>query len=143
MERMNGKVHCKTSITIRVCSLICILAVIGGCSTASWIIHHNGAPDSLIITEADVDAMISELSKERPNDPETVRYNKATDRYELTSDAYGKAISDGIIRRIQDNRISTFLEDYRPEGFVDALKKDMGTSGAVILLLGILGSLFY
>ncbi len=123
--------------------LICLLVIAGGCSSASWIIHHNSSSDDLLITEADVDAMITELSLEQPVDSEKILYNETTDLYELTPDAYRKAIRDGIIRRIQDNKISAFLENYRRESFTDALRKDMGTAGAIILLLGILGGLFY
>lgn len=115
----------------------------GGCSTASWIIHHNSNADALFITEADVDAMITELSLAQPESHENVVYNKATDRYELTRDTYGKALRDGIIRRIQDKKINHFLENYRPESFMGALRRDLGTAGVVILLLGILGGLFY
>ncbi len=124
-------------------SLICLLVIAGGCSTASWIIHHNGSGDDLLINEADVDAMITELSLVQPVDSETILHNETTDRYELTPDAYRKAIRDGIIRRIQDSKISAFLESYRRESFADALRKDMGTVGTIILFLGILGGLFY
>jgi hypothetical protein len=124
-------------------AIVCLLIATSGCSTASWIVHQSGTADDLIITEADVDAMIDKLSLAQPKDSDAILYNKTKDRYELTPDVYKRAIKDGIIRRIQDNKISGFLEDYRPETFTGALKKDMGTAGIVILFLGILGGLFY
>jgi hypothetical protein len=144
MGRINEKIHhFKPLIAVMLCGLVCLLAATGGCSSASWIIHHNGSGDDLAITESDVDAMIKELSLVQPKDTETILYNEGTDRYELMPGAYRNAVRDGIIRRIQDRKISAFLEDYRPESLMDALRKDTGTAGAFILLLAILGSLFY
>lgn len=143
MGRINRRINLRLS-PIGVWSIVvCLLIVVNGCSTASWIIHHNTTADDLIITEADVDAMIDELSLAPPKDPDAILYNKTADRYEFTPDAYKKAIKDGIIRRIQDNKIREFLGDYRPETFTGSLRKDMGTAGVVILLLGILGGLLY
>jgi hypothetical protein len=122
---------------------VCFLFAASSCSTASWVIHHNRPADDLLITEADVDAMIDELSLAQAKDSDAIIYNKTIDRYELTPDAYKKAIKDGIIRRIQDNKINGFIEDYRPDTFMSSLKKDTGTAGIVILLLGILGGLLY
>jgi hypothetical protein len=123
--------------------VVCVLAVLSGCSTASWIIHHNPKADALIITEDDVDVIIDELSGTQPSNPGVVVYNGNTDRYELTPDTYRKAIKDGIVRRIQDKKIREFLETYRPEGFFDAFRKDMGMAGFVILILGVVGGLLY
>lgn len=143
MGRINKQIYSMCKLAVILSCLICLLVMAGGCSSASWIIHHNSSGDDLLITEADVDAMITELSLGQPADSEKIVYNETTDRYELTPDAYRKAIRDGIIRRVQDNKISAFLESYRREGFTDALRKDMGTAGTIILLLGILGGLFY
>lgn len=143
MVKINAKILSKIAAIVILSGLVCLLVVTSGCSTASWIIHHNGTADDLTITEADVDAMIDELLSAQPENPETVLYNKTTDRYELTPDAFRKAIRDGIIRRIQDKKIGEFLENYHFESFTDALRKDFGTGGCVILLIGILGGLFY
>lgn len=123
--------------------LVFLVVTTTGCSTASWVVNHKSSSDSLIITEADVDEMIDKLSMARVEDTGGILYNKVTDRYELTPDIFRKAMRDGIIRKIQDRKISTFLEEYHQESFTDALRKDMGTTGAVILLLGIFGALFY
>jgi hypothetical protein len=143
MGRINKLTYSMLGMAVILSSLICLLVIASGCSTASWIIHHNGSGDDLLINEADVDAMITELSLVQPVDSETILHNETTDRYELTPDAYRKAIRDGIIRKIQDSKISAFLESYRRESFADALRKDMGTVGTIILFLGILGGLFY
>ncbi len=143
MGRINRKINLGLESVAIVSILACLLIAANGCSTASWVIHHNNNAEDLLITEADVDAMVDELSLARPKDSDAILYNKTQDRYELTPDAYKKAIKDGIIRRIQDNKINGFLMDYRPETFMGSLKKDMGTAGIVILLLGILGVLFY
>ncbi len=120
-----------------------LLFLISGCSTASWIVHHNGTADTLLITKADVDTALDELSTTHPDKPYEVLYNTSTKRYELTPDVYKKALRDGIIRRIQDRKIERFLNDYRPETLMDALRKDLGTTGIFIILLGVLGGLFY
>ena len=121
----------------------CLFLSIGGCSTASWIIHHNGTVDDLTIAEADVDALINELSLAQPENPDAVLYNTSTERYELTPDIYKRALRDGIIRRIQDKKIKEFFEDYRPETFISAFRKDLGTVGVLVILLGVLGGLVY
>lgn len=123
--------------------LVFLVATATGCSTASWIVNHKNPADILMITEADVDEMIDELSMARSEDSGDILYNKTTNRYELTPDIFRKAMRDGIIRKIQDGKISTFLEEYHQESFTDAMRKDLGTAGTVILLLGIFGALFY
>ncbi len=120
-----------------------LLSSICGCSTASWIIHHNGTTDDLVFTETDVDAVIDELSLVQQGYSGAVLYNSLTERYELAPDTYKRALRDGIIRRIQDKKIKEFLKDYRPETFMSALRKDLGTAGILVILLGVLGSLLY
>jgi hypothetical protein len=114
-----------------------------GCSAASWVVHHNPPASDLLVTEADVDEVIEGLSKGEPADPEAVLYNRTTDRYELKPETYKRALRDGIMRRAQDKKIEEFLEDYRPETFGGALKRDLGTAGIVVILLGVLAGLFY
>jgi hypothetical protein len=143
MGRINRRILFRLATTVMASGLICPLFIASGCSTASWVIHHNGSANDLAITEADVDAMIDELSTRQSQDTKTIQYNGDTDRYELTPDIYRKAVRDGVIRRIQDKKITEFLKSYRPDSLTDALKKDMGTGGTIILLLGILGGLFY
>jgi len=143
MGKMNRRINFCLALIGIWGAIFCFLITASGCSTASWVIHHNAKADDLIITEADVDAMIDELSIAQPTDSDAIVYDETTDRYELTSDAYKKAIRDGIIRRIQDNKIREFLNGYRRETFVDAVRKDVGTTGAVILLIGILAGFFY
>jgi hypothetical protein len=123
--------------------VICLLLSLGGCSTASWIIHHGGTSDDLFVTEVDVDALIDDLSLEPEKYSGAVLYNASAEKYELTPDTYKRALRDGIIRRIQDKKIKEFLEDYRPETFMSSLRKDLGTAGILVILLGVLGSLFY
>ncbi len=143
MGRINRKIALGLKPIVIWSVTVCFLAAVSGCSTASWIIHHNRPAEDLLITEADVDAMIDELSLAQAKDSDAILYNKTVDRYELTPDVYKKAIKDGIIRRIQDNKINGFIGDYRPDTFMSSLKKDMGTAGIVLLVLGILCGLFY
>jgi hypothetical protein len=143
MGRIVRRTEVRSGYIKSLLTVVCVGIVLSGCSTASWVIHHNKTADVLVISEADVDAMIDELSTAQPSDSSVVLYNKDTDRYELTPDTYKKAIRDGIIRRVQDRKIREFLDDYRPEKVTDALRKDMGTAGFIILVLGVLGSLFY
>ena len=131
------------SIGVVVPALILLLVYSSGCSTASWVVHRNPPASDLFVTEADVDAVIEELSKTGPKDPVAVLYNQTTDRYELKPETYKKALRDGIIKRIQDQKIRAFLEDYRPETFGEALKKDVGTAGILVVLLGILAGILF
>ena len=96
-----------------------------------------------MITEDDVDAAIGELSRAPVERSDDIVFNMSTGKYELAPDVYKRAIRDGVIRRIQDKRISEFLENYRPETFTKALGKDIGTGTLFLIVLGILGGLFY
>jgi len=91
MGRINKKTCSMPGLAVMLSSLICLLVIAAGCSSVSWVINHNSSSDDLLITEADVDAMITELSLAQPADSETILYNETADRYELTPDAYRKA----------------------------------------------------
>jgi hypothetical protein len=123
--------------------VICFIFLMFGCSTASWIIHHNGTAETLIITEADVDTAMSSLSESHPERPDAIYYDASSGKYELAPDIYKRALRDGIIRKIQDEKIREFLENYRADTITDVLRKDLGTAGLLVILLGILGGLLY
>jgi len=71
-----------------------------GCATAP----------SLSITEADIDAKIAAIGAAVPKDPGADVYNETTDRYELTPTAHDRALRDGIVKRIQDEKIDAMNE---------------------------------
>lgn len=81
-----------------------------GCATAP----------SLSITDADVDAKIASIGSTVPKDPGADVYNETTDKYELTPAAHDRALRDGIVKRIQDEKIDAmneYLAKHPPADF--------------------------
>lgn len=144
MERMSKE--CGRNLLLRLVMLGIVFNIscaVTGCSSVSWVIHHNPKTSDLFVTEDEIDNVIEELTTAEPKETDAVVYNQVTDRYELKPGVYKNALRDGIIKRIQDKKIKAFLKDYRPETFGSALKDDAGTAGILIILLGVLGGFLY
>lgn len=97
---------------------------------------------TMSITEADIDAKIAALSGP-PKDPDAVLYNATNDRYELKPEVYKRAVRDGIVKDIQDEKIdemNAFLTKHPPMMFKDKVRW-MGW-GAVLLLILEAGAYF-
>lgn len=108
--------------------------LLSSCSMISLTLHHNPPVESLFPTDEDVANCIASLSTE-PTDSDAVLYNEDTDRYELRSDVYERALRDGIMYKLQKEKVAEFTKDYKEEKFGDAAKKDAGTALFTILLV--------
>lgn len=64
-----------------------------------------GVP-SMSITEAEIDAKIAAIGSAVPTNPEADVYNETTNKYELTLEAHDRALGDGVIKLIQDEKIA-------------------------------------
>jgi hypothetical protein len=100
-----------------------------GCATAP----------SLSITDADVDAKIAAIGAAVPKDPGADVYNVTTGKYELTPEAHDKALGDGVVKRIQDEKIAAmneYLAKHPPADFkVKAKWFSWGMLAGVILTI--------
>jgi hypothetical protein len=114
--------------------LLCLVILVAflyfsGCATAP----------SMSITDADVDAKIAAIGAAVPEDPGADVYNETTDRYELTPTAHDRALRDGIVKRIQDEKIATmneYLVKHPPATFkVKATWFSWGMLAGVILTI--------
>jgi len=119
----------------RIAAILMCCFVVAGCSTMSWIIHPPPHITDLYYTEEDALEVLSELDREVPLDPEAVMYDEIDGRYELKPEAYRNAVTDGVIKRIRDNRIENFAREYTGYRLMDAVKRDMGTAGITAILL--------
>ena len=119
----------------KVAAVLVSCFVLAGCSTVSWIIDPPPHITDLYYTEEDVLKVLSDLDAEVPVDPEAVLYDKIGGRYELKPQAYRKAVTDGIVKRIRDDKIEDFARDYTEYRFIDAVKRDIGTAGITAILL--------
>lgn len=114
-----------------------VLFSFSGCSTLSWVVNPPPKATDLMYTEEDVMSVISALEEKGPGDPEAVVFDG--ERYLLKPSVYKRALRDGIIRRVQEQKVGEFIGDYRRETFFGALKKDLGTAGFVVLIVVVLG----
>jgi len=119
----------------RIAAVLFCCFVLAGCSTAAWIIDPPPKVDDLFYTEEDVLAVLGDLDEIEPKDPEVVLYNETAGRYELKPEVYRRAVTDGIVKRIRDEKIRAFAEDYTGYRLADAVKRDMGTAGITAVLL--------
>lgn len=77
------------------------------------------AVPTLSITDAEVDAKLAALSGP-PKDPTAVVYNATGDVYEMRPDVYKRAVRDGVVKDIQDEKIATmneYLSKHPPADF--------------------------
>lgn len=113
--------------------IICIMCIIlTGCSTIP----------TMSITEAEIDAKLAALSGPA-KDPTAVVYNETDKVYELKPDVYKRAVRDGIVKDIQDEKIEVmneYLVKHPPMTFKD--KARWAGWGAVILLILETGAYF-
>jgi hypothetical protein len=95
-------------------------------SVAIFFFHGcASSPPSMSITEADIDAKIAAIGAAVPNDPEADVYNETTSKYELTPAAHDRALRDGMVKDIQDEKISgmvDYLAKNPPQTFWDRVK---------------------
>jgi hypothetical protein len=117
--------------------------VLSGCSTASWVIHKNPNTEMLLYSEKDVDRTIEELSREAPKDPDAVVYNRTADVYEMKPAAYKNALRDGIVKKIQEEKVEAFLKEYRSRTFWDAVKDDLGTTVFVVVIISAVAAVIF
>lgn len=106
-----------------------------GCSTASWIVNPPPHSSGLYVTEDDVADYFDRIADQTPSDPEAVLYNPETDRYELKSGAYKRALTKSVMYEIQKEKIGEFVEDYQRETLGGAIKRDLATAGVTIILV--------
>ena len=108
-----------------------------GCATISHVVNPPPRATDLLYTEEDVMDVIDELSRSEVKDEDAVYFDG--ERYSLKSEVYKKAVKDGVIKRVQEKKIRDFIGEYDRETFGDAVKKDLGTMGLVVLIVTILG----
>ena len=53
-------------------------------------------------------------------------YNKTSGKYEMSPDAYEKAVRDGVLAKVQAKKIKEFLAEYHRGTVKDAMLKDAG-----------------
>lgn len=105
---------------------------------AAMLFFHGcaSAPPSMSISEAEIDAKIHSLSTAVPKNPNADVYNETTGKYELTPDAHDRALRDGMVKEIQDEKIAA-MNDYLvknpPATFRDKLR--WAGWGAVLTLV--------
>ena len=83
------------------------------------------APPSLAITEAEIDAKIESLTATIPKDPTAVVYNETSSVYEVKPDVFKRAVRDGIVKYVQDDKIKVmekYLAENPPTTFWDKVK---------------------
>ena len=119
----------------RIAAVMLCCFVLAGCSTVSWIVDPPPGIYDLYCTENDVLKALGGLEETTPEDPEAVVYNETEQRYELKPEVYRRAVTDGIIKRIRDEKIAAFAEGYTDYRLTDAVKRDMGTAGITAILL--------
>jgi hypothetical protein len=107
--------------------LFIALFLLSGCSTASWLINPPPNVSDLYVTEDDVVEYFDRLSDQTPSDPDAVLYNPETDRYEMKSGTYKKALTKSVMYEIQKEKIEEFAEDYNRETLGKAARKDLTT----------------
>lgn len=104
-----------------------------------WATYGCATAPSLSITNADIDAKIAAIGAAVPKDPGADVYNETTDRYELTPAAHDRALGDGIIKRVQDDKIAAmneYLVKHPPATFtVKAKWFSWGMLAGVILTI--------
>ena len=110
-----------------------------GCATISHVVNPPPRATDLLYTEEDVMDVIDELSKGEVKDEDAVYFNG--ERYSLKPEVYKKAVKDGVIKRVQEEKIREFIAGYDRETLGDALKKDLGTMGLVVLIFVVLGAM--
>lgn len=115
------------------------LFVICGCATISHVFNPPPKVTDLLYTEKDVMDVIDELSRGEIKDEDAVYFDG--ERYSLKSDVYKKAVKDGVIKRVQEKKIREFVSEYDRETIGDAVKKDLGTTGLIVLIMVVLGAL--
>jgi len=111
--------------------IIIILALLlSGCSTINYVV--NPPPDiaDVYYTEEDVLDVIDELSAGEPKGK--IAFDG--ENYIMSEETYKKAVRDGVIKKIQEEKIREFVKDYKPTTFMGELKKDAGT-GLLLLIL--------
>ena len=102
-----------------------------------WFFGCASVP-SMSITEAEIDAKLEALSG-TPKDPGAVVYNETESLYELRPDVYKRAVRDGVVKDIQDEKIAEmndYLEKHPPMTFWRKVKH-FGIGFVVGYLLGI------
>ncbi len=115
------------------------LLLICGCATVSHVVNPPPRATDLLYTEDDVMDVIDELSKGEIGDEDAVYFDG--ERYSLKSGVYKKAVKDGVVKRIQEKKIREFITEYDRETIADAVKKDLGTAGLIVLIMVVLGVL--
>jgi len=118
------------------------------CSTMSKatdsLLGRNPDPyEHFTVTDDDVLGMMNEITGTPPANPGADVYNEVTGKFELTPEAHDRALRDGIVKRINDNKIKEYLAKYHPETWGAAMRKDAGTVGIVIVIIGVIGGLLW
>lgn len=116
------------------------LFVICGCATISHVFNPPPKATNLLYTEEDVMDVIDELSGGEIEDEDAVYFDG--ERYSLKSEVYKKAVKDGVIKRVQEKKIREFIGEYDRKTIGDAVKKDLGTAGLIVLIIVVMGALF-
>jgi len=115
------------------------LFAVYGCATISHVVNPPPRATDLLYTEEDVMDVIDELSKGEIKDEDAVYFDG--EHYSLKSDVYKKAVKDGVIKRVQEKKIREFIGEYDRKTIGDAVKKDLGTAGLIVLIIVVLGAL--
>lgn len=117
----------------RLIAIVLVLLLGGpmiGCSTVSFIIDPPPKGEKLVYGEEDVLRTIKEMQEKgeasgKSGDP-AVTYNKTSGKFEMSPDAYERAVRDGILAKVQEKKIKEFLAEYRRGTIKDAMLKDAG-----------------
>lgn len=116
---------------VNICIGIALIAV------AVFFFHGCAStPPSMAITEAEIDSKIAALGVAIPKDPTADIYNETSGKYELTPAAHDRALRDGMVKDIQDEKIDSmneYLVKNPPATFRDKLR--WAGWGAVLLLV--------
>ncbi len=118
-----------------------------GCSTLGHAVDlatgRNPDPaEYFMVTEDEVSAQMEILSVP-PENPGAVKYNATDNVYEFTPEATKKALRDSILKTIYEKKIEGYIGKYRPQTFGTAFKKDVGTIGVFLVIVGVVAGFLY